>query len=170
MIRRTLIDLTPVKLNYYPFMISLDKFSGICNSVDDISTKICVSSKTKDINIKVFNMITNINESKTMVKHIWCDRKCKFNISTCSSNNETCQCHCKNYLMCINVYSWNHSTCICKNGKYLKSIASYSKIVCYEIIYTMDIVSTNVTNTIPTNVTSVVSTNFYKEVRYEMDC
>ena len=70
MIRRTLIDLTPVKLNYYPFMISLDKFSGICNSVDDISTKICVSSKTKDINIKVFNMITNINESKTMVKHI----------------------------------------------------------------------------------------------------
>ena len=70
MIRRTLIDLIPVELNYYPFMISLDKFSGICNSVDDISTKICVSSKTKDINIKVFNMITNINESKTMVKHI----------------------------------------------------------------------------------------------------
>ena len=34
----------------------------------------------------------------------------------------------------------------------------------------MDIVSTNVTNTIPTNVTSVVSTNFYKEVRYKMDC
>ena len=33
----------------------------------------------------------------------------------------------------------------------------------------MDIVSTNVTNTIPTNVTSVVSTNFYKEVRYKMD-
>ena len=70
MIRRTLIDLIPVELNYYPFMISLDKFSGICNSVDDISTKICVSSKTKDINIKVFNTITNINESKTMVKHI----------------------------------------------------------------------------------------------------
>ena len=70
MIRRTLIDLIPVELNYYPFMISLDKFSGICNSVDDISTKICVSSKTKDKNIKVFNMITNINESKTMVKHI----------------------------------------------------------------------------------------------------
>ena len=70
MIRRTLIDLIPVELNYYPFMISLDKFSGICNSVYDISTKICVSSKTKDINIKVFNMITNINESKTMVKHI----------------------------------------------------------------------------------------------------
>ena len=34
----------------------------------------------------------------------------------------------------------------------------------------MDIVSTNVTNTIPTNVTSVVSTNFHKEVRYKMDC
>ena len=35
MIRRTLIDLNPVELNHYLFMISLDKCSGSCNSVDD---------------------------------------------------------------------------------------------------------------------------------------
>ena len=34
------------------------------NSVDDISTKICDSSKIKDINIKIFNMITNKNKLK----------------------------------------------------------------------------------------------------------
>ena len=59
MIRPTLIDLNPVELNYYPFMIVLDKFSKSCSSFDDLSTKICIPSKTKDINIKLFNMIAN---------------------------------------------------------------------------------------------------------------
>ena len=44
----TLIDLNPIQLNYYPpFMISLDKYNGSCNVVDDLSMKICFPSKTK---------------------------------------------------------------------------------------------------------------------------
>ena len=42
MIKTTLIDLNPAKLNYYPFMISLDKCNGSYNAVDDLSTKIRV--------------------------------------------------------------------------------------------------------------------------------
>ena len=38
-------------------------------------------------------------------------------------------------------YSWNPSTFICENGKYLKSIPNVSKIVCDEIINTIDNVS-----------------------------
>ena len=45
----------------FPLIISLDKYSGSCNSVDDLSTKICVPSETKYINVKVINMITNKN-------------------------------------------------------------------------------------------------------------
>ena len=56
--------------------------------------KICVPSKTKDINLEAFNIITNRNEGKTSVKHISCDCKCKFNSTTFNSNqnwnNETC--------------------------------------------------------------------------------
>ena len=77
MIRPTLIDLNPIKLNYYSFMISIDKCSGSCNDVDDLSTKRCASSETKDVNVTVFNMITKINEIKTLVKHISYDCKCK---------------------------------------------------------------------------------------------
>ena len=47
-IRPTLIDFNHIELNYYPFMISLDKCIGNCNSVDSLSTKIRVLSKTKD--------------------------------------------------------------------------------------------------------------------------
>ena len=48
MFRSALTDLNPTDLKYYPFMISLDKYSGNCNSVDEVSTKICVPSKIKD--------------------------------------------------------------------------------------------------------------------------
>ena len=69
MTRLTLIDLNPVELNDYPFMFSLDKCNGICNADDDLFAKTFVPSDTKDINVKVFHMITMINEAKTLVKH-----------------------------------------------------------------------------------------------------
>ena len=86
MIRPTLIDLNPFQLNYYPFLISLDKCSGSCNV---LSPKMCVSKKKKkDMNVKTFNMITTKNEAKTMEKHISCNCKCKFNSTTCISNQK----------------------------------------------------------------------------------
>ena len=101
MVRSTLIDLNPIKLKYYPFMISLDKCNGSCNV---FSPKICAPKETNDINVKVFNMIANKNEAKAMTKHISCYCKCKFNSTACSSNqkwnNKTCQCECKNYCKC----------------------------------------------------------------------
>ena len=36
MVRPTLMDLDPVELNYFTYMISLDKYSGSCNVVDDL--------------------------------------------------------------------------------------------------------------------------------------
>ena len=75
MARPTLIELNPVAHNYCPFMISLHKCNGSCYAADDLSTKICAQIETKDANV----MITKINEAKTLVKHISCDCKCKFN-------------------------------------------------------------------------------------------
>ena len=50
-IRPTLIDLNPIELKYYSFIISLKKCSGSCNAV---SPKICVSKEAKDTNSKAF--------------------------------------------------------------------------------------------------------------------
>ena len=159
MIRPTFVDLSLVELNYYPFVISLDKYVGSCNSVDGLSTKICVPSKTKDVNVKLFNMLTNRNETRAILKHFSCDFKCKFNSSTCNSNqkwnNETCQGECKSYR--------NYEKDYYKNGKYLQSIADDSKNVYDEIIYVMNVVSTNMTNTIATNTTSTVSINCHNK-------
>ena len=103
-IRPTLIDLNSVELNYYPFMIRLQKCSGSCNAADDLSTKICVPIKTKDVKVKVFNTTTRTNEAKTLIKHISCDCKFKFDSTPCNSNqkwnNKTCQYECKNDCTC----------------------------------------------------------------------
>ena len=52
--------------------------------------------KTKGINVKVFNMKANKNETKTMAQNFSCDFRCKPNSTTCSSNqklnNKTIQC------------------------------------------------------------------------------
>ena len=72
MIRPTLIDLNPAEVNYYSFMVSIDKCRGSCNAAYDLSTKICASSKTKDINVEMFNLTTRINEAKSnsIVQHV----------------------------------------------------------------------------------------------------
>ena len=57
MVRPTLIDLNPVELKYYSFMVTLDKCSGSCNATNDLSTKICVLNKTKNTNDKAFNIM-----------------------------------------------------------------------------------------------------------------
>ena len=126
-IRLTLIDLNFVQLNYYSFRVSIDEYNGSYNALDDLSTKLCVPSKTKYIIIKVLNLTTKKNESKTLVSHNLCNWKCKFNSTTCISNqklsNDTGQCECKKYRKCKKDYS---CTCICENGKHLKNIIDNS--------------------------------------------
>ena len=43
MVRPALIDLNPVELKYYPFIINLNKYTGSCNV---LSPKICVPKET----------------------------------------------------------------------------------------------------------------------------
>ena len=66
-------------------MISLNKRTG---SYNVLSSKICVPKKTKDTNIKAFNVITNKDEAKTTAEHISCNCKCKLNSTLCNSNQE----------------------------------------------------------------------------------
>ena len=157
MVRPTLVELSPVELKYYLFMISLGKCRGSCNV---LSPEMCVPREAEDINVKAFNMITNKNEATAMIELISCNCKCKFNRTTCNSKqkwNKLCQCECKNYQNCRKNYSWIPSTCICDNSKYLKSISNTAVTERDEIIIVMDNLSTKKTNIMATNVTSTVS-------------
>ena len=69
------------ELHCYPFAVELERCIGSCNTLNDLSNKALnktVLNKTKVLNIHVFNMITGINKSKVLTKHIPCECKCKF--------------------------------------------------------------------------------------------
>ena len=53
--RPNLIHLNPIQ--FYLFMTSLNKCKGICNADDDLSTKICVPSEIKNVDVKLFHIV-----------------------------------------------------------------------------------------------------------------
>ena len=61
-IQPTFINLHPKEyiqeFHYYPFAVKLeDRCVGNCNTLNDLSNKVCVPNKTKDLNIHVFEYI-----------------------------------------------------------------------------------------------------------------
>ena len=86
-------------------------------------------------------MITKVNESKSLIKHVSCKCKSKFDSKKYNSNqkwnNDKFQCECKNPReghAWQKSYTWVVATCTCENGKYLRGIIGDSVINCYEII------------------------------------
>ena len=74
------------EFHYYPFSVKLDRCTGSCNTLNVLSNKVCVPNETEDLNLSVFNMITGINELKTLTKHISCEGKYKFDGTKSNSN------------------------------------------------------------------------------------
>ena len=88
-------------------MVKLDEFVGSSYNLHDLSNEVCVPNKTEDLDIIIFDIITGVNESKTLIKHILCEYKCKFDVTKCKSNqwwnNNECQCECKKHNVCEKV-------------------------------------------------------------------
>ena len=61
----TLTNLHPNKYSLefhcFPFAFKLDRCVGSCNTLNDLSNKVCVPDKTV-LNLRMINMITAINE------------------------------------------------------------------------------------------------------------
>ena len=137
--QRTLINLHPneycQEFHYYPFAVKLDRRVGSCITFNDLYNRGCIPNKTEDLNLRVFNMITGINDSKTLTKHLSCKCKCKFDGRKCNSdqlwNNDKCWYKCKKNHIHEKDYVWNSATCSCENGKYFMDD---SAIVCDEVI------------------------------------
>ena len=112
----------------------------------------------------MFNMITGINESKTLTEHISCKCKSNFDGRNCNSdqwwNNDKCWCECKKPHVCEKDYVWNTATCNCENWKYSASIMDHSAIRCDEIIESYK-EETNFNEKKPKKTTTCKMQNFY---------
>ena len=108
MAQSTLINLHPneycQEFHYYPFLVKLHRCVGSYNTLSDLSNKEWIPNKTNDLNLSLFNMLTEINESKILTKRISCKCKCKFDGQKCNPdqcwNNDKCRCVCKKHHVC----------------------------------------------------------------------
>ena len=58
---------------FFPFSIEKSKCSGSCNNINYPNAKICVPDVVKNLNVKVFNLISRTNETG----HIEWQETCK---------------------------------------------------------------------------------------------
>ena len=67
MARPKIIDTNTNEPVFYPLSIKVNKCSGDCNIINDPMAKLCLPDVIKDLNVKVFNMIARINETRKVV-------------------------------------------------------------------------------------------------------
>ena len=81
---------------FYPFSIKTSKCSGSCNTINDPYAKICVSDVVKDLNVKVFNLMSRTNKTKNIKWHETFKRKSRLDASVSNNkqrwNDDKCQC------------------------------------------------------------------------------
>ena len=49
---------------FYPFSIKTNKCSGSCNNINDPYAKLCVPDVVKNLNVKVFNLMSRTNKKR----------------------------------------------------------------------------------------------------------
>ena len=91
----------------------------------DPFAKLCVPDVVKNINIKIFNLLSRINETRQIIWNESCKCICRLTSAACNIrqtwNKDKCRCECKenliNKLVCDKGSIWNPSTCSCECDK-----------------------------------------------------
>ena len=75
MSRPKIIDLNKDEPVFYPLSIKVNNCSRDCNNINEPMAKLCIPNIVKDMNIKVFNLLARINETRKIVWHEMCNVK-----------------------------------------------------------------------------------------------
>ena len=104
------------------YSIKINKCSGSCNNINDPFAKLYVPDIVKNINVKIFNLMSRINETRQIIWHESCKCICRLTSAVCNIrqtwNKYKSRCECTedltNKLVCDKGYIWNPSTCSCE--------------------------------------------------------
>ena len=122
--RTKVIDINNNEPMFYPYSIKVNKCSGSCNNINDPYAKLCVPDILKNINVKVFNLLSRINETRHIMWHETCKCICRLSASFCNNkqrwNEDKCRCECKELVekgICDEGFIFNPSNCDCECDK-----------------------------------------------------
>ena len=71
---------------FCPFSIKTSKYGGSCNNINYTYANISVPDFLKNLNVKVFNLMSRTNETKFIEWHQTCKCECKFGANICINN------------------------------------------------------------------------------------
>ena len=98
-VRPEIINVNSNQPVFYPFCVKTSKCSGICNNINDPYAKIFAPDAVKDLNVKVFNLMSRTNETRHIKWHETCKCECRLDASFCNNkqlwNDDKCRCECK---------------------------------------------------------------------------
>ena len=130
-VRPAIININSNESLFYPYSVLVNKCSGSNNKINNPYAKLCVPKIVKDMNIKVFNLMSRTNEIHHTLWHETCAYNCRLDESACNDkkcwNSNKCTCEYKeltNKGRCDDRFIWNPSTCECKCDK-LCDLAEY---------------------------------------------
>ena len=98
-IRSEIVDVNSDEPIFYPYSVKISKCSGSCDDINNPYAKLYVPDVVKNINLKVFNLMSRINKTRNIKFHKTCRCKCRLNASACNNkqrwNEDKCSCECK---------------------------------------------------------------------------
>ena len=117
-IRSEIINVNTNEPMFYPYSITINKCKGSCNTINDPYPKLCVPDTIKNINVKVFNLMSRTIETRHIEWHEAC--KCRLDASVCNNeqrwSEDKCRYECKELIdkeMCDHGFMRNPSNCEC---------------------------------------------------------
>ena len=123
-VRSEIINVNSDNPIFYPFSIKVNNCSGNCNNINNPYAKICVPDVVKNLNVKLFNLLSRTNETRFIKWHEKCKCECRLNAIICNNkqrwNKNKCRCECKELIdkgICEKRLIWNPSNCECDCDK-----------------------------------------------------
>ena len=86
--RTKIIDVNSNEFVPCLYSIKVNKCNGSCNNINDRYAKLCVPDVVKNINVKVFNLVSRTNETRHVEWHENCKYKCRLDSSVCNNNRQ----------------------------------------------------------------------------------
>ena len=84
-VRPEIININSNNRIFYPFSIKINKCSGNCNNINGPYARICVFDTVKELNVKVFNLMSRTNEIRSIKWHERCKCICRLNEIVCNN-------------------------------------------------------------------------------------
>ena len=63
-VRPKIADINSSNPIFYPFSIKTNKYSGNCDNINDPYARVCVPDTVKNLNVKVFNLMSLTNQTR----------------------------------------------------------------------------------------------------------